>query len=86
MRMSAIRKLLADSGLSARRFARLVLAARGERSMRRWEADGFPAELEEWAEKDVVRLERRGHMLHLTIHAPVDPRRDRKAAGAEDSE
>lgn len=81
--MSAIRKLMEQSGLSARRFARLVLAARGERSIRRWEADQFPEELEEWAEKDVVRLERRGHMLHLQIFAPVDPRLDRKAAGAD---
>lgn len=82
--MSALEKLIKDSGLSARRFARLVLAARGERTLRRWQSEGVPAEVEEWAAEDVVRLERRGNMLQLTIFAPEDARKDRRAADGED--
>ena len=82
MRMKALERLLEASGLSARRFARLVLAARGERTFRRWQEEGAPEEVEAWARDDVVRLERRGHMLHLQIFAPLDPRLDRKAAGS----
>lgn len=82
-KQSAIEKLLEQSGLSAREFGRLILAARGERTMRRWIAEGAPDEVEEWAREHVVRLERRGNMLQLTIFAPVDPRKDRKAAGGD---
>lgn len=83
---SAIQRLLEASGLSGRRFARIVLAARGERTWRRWTSDQeFPPELEEWAAKDVVRIERRGNMLHLTLFAPEDPSDDRRAAGADES-
>lgn len=80
---SALKKLLEQSGLSARRFVRLLLA-RGERTIRRWQDDGVPVEVDEWAREDVVRLERRGHLLTLTIRAPLDPRDDRRAAGADD--
>lgn len=82
--MTALEKLIEDSGISARRFARLVLAARNERTLRRWLEDGAPPEVEAWARDDVVRLERRGHMLHLQIFAPIDARQDRKAAGADE--
>jgi hypothetical protein len=82
---SALAKLLEASGLSVRRFGRLILGARGERTMRRWVDEGVPAEVAEWAAEDVERLERRGHLLILTIRAPIDPRRDRRAAGAEES-
>ena len=80
---SALEQLLEESGLAARRFARLILAARGDRTMRRWQDEGVPEEVEAWARDDVVKLERRGHMLHLQIFAPLDPRMDRKAAGAD---
>jgi hypothetical protein len=81
---TALKKLLEASGLSVRRFGRLILAVRGERTMRRWVDEGVPADVAEWAAEDVERLERRGHLLILTIRAPIDPRRDRKAAGAEE--
>lgn len=81
---AAFDKLLKESGLSARRFARIVLAARGERTIRRWEQDGPPPEVEDWCANDVVRLERRGNMLHLQLFAPTDARLDRKAAGSGD--
>lgn len=81
---SALAQLLEQSGLSARRFARLILGARGERTFRRWQDEGIPEEVEAWARDDVVKLERRGNMLHLQIFAPLDARQDRKAAGAED--
>lgn len=80
---SALKDLLEQSGLSARRFVRLLLA-RGERTIRRWQDDGVPVEVDTWAREDVVKLERRGHMLHLQIFAPLDARLDRKAAGAEE--
>ncbi len=80
---SALDKLLEQSGLSARRFARLILAARGERTFRRWQEEGAPAEVEEWAAEDVVRLERRGHLLHLVIRAPLNARDDRRSAAGE---
>ena len=80
----AIGALLEASGLSGRRFARLILAARGERTWRRWAQEGTPEEVEAWARDDVVKLERRGHMLHLQIFAPLDARLDRKAAGSDD--
>lgn len=85
--MTAIEKLIELSGLSKRRFTRLFLVGRDERTLRRWlenDARDLPPEIEEWAAKDVVKLERRGHMLHLQIYAPLDPRQDRKAAGADE--
>ena len=79
-----LEELIAQSELSARRFARLVLAARGERSLRRWLDEGAPDEVLEWLEKDLVRLERRGNMLHLQILAPIDARKDRRGADGAD--
>lgn len=84
MLMSALEKLIEASGISARRFARLVLAGRNERTVRRWLEGGAPPEVDEWLREDVVRLERRGHMLHLQIFAPIDPKLDRRAAGSGD--
>lgn len=83
---AAFDKLLKESGLSARRFAWIVLAARGERSIRRWVKEGPPPELEDWCANDVVRIERRGNMLHVQLFAPTDARLDRRAAGSGDDQ
>lgn len=81
--MTALEKLLEQSGLSARRFARIVLAGRNERTMRRWLAEGPPPEVEEWAREDIISVERRGNMLTVQYFAPTDARKDRRAAGEE---
>ena len=84
---SALAALVEQSGLSVVRFARLILSARADRTVRRWQKDGIPIEVETWAREDVVRVERRGHQLQLSIQAPIDPRRDRTSpAGASADE
>jgi hypothetical protein len=82
---SALSKLLEESGLSAVRFSRILLA-RGDRTIRRWQKEGIPEEVETWAREDVIRLERRGHQLQLVLHAPTDPRRDRRSSTQERGE
>lgn len=80
---SALEQLLKDSGLSGAQFAESVLAARGDRSFRRWQSDGIPAELEEWAKKAIVRLERSGRVITLTLRVPTGAS-DRRGAGSGD--
>jgi len=80
---SKLARLLESSEISARRFARFLLSARGERTIRRWQLNGVPREVEEWASQDVVRLVRRGNM-HVQRFVPIDPKSDRRAVAPYD--
>lgn len=70
---SELARVIAASGLPVRRFARVVLA-RGDRTVRRWLAEGPPAEIEAWAGTVVaVELDHDGEtvLVRTTVRDPV---------------
>lgn len=70
---SHLARVIAASGLPVRRFARVVMG-RGERSVRRWLAEGVPPEIEAWARAlECVELEpdADGVLVHATYRDTV---------------
>lgn len=70
---SELARVIAASGLPVRRFARIVLA-RGDRTVRRWLAEGVPPEIEAWASAVVsVELDHDGTavLVRTTVRDPV---------------